>query len=305
MLRRLAYRPVLAAALLALSACSFDSDGVGDDDANPDGPGADGDGDGIADSSDNCPDVANGRQEDEDGDGVGNFCDNCPHVTNPNQTNEADGGGDNAGDACDPDPDTGGNDIVMFEPFDDPARMDDWPATLGGDWQIVDGGLRQNATGQHTTAYFGSEQFGSVLVETSYVASSLGAGPNNEPFEFGLYTAFAVAADPGAGYLCLVTGDAPGNNPGTLRLVTNRGNQTPQIEGEVQLSSDIEANRAYALRAVLDTTEPAQLCQVRSDALTTGASTSAGDNSYEAGLLAVRTVYTTGSFEYVIAFAVP
>ena len=80
--------------------------------------------------------------------------------------------------------------------------------------------LRQNATGQHTSAYFGGEQFGSVLVETRYVASSLGTGPNSEPFEFGVYTAFAVAADPGAGYLCLVTGDAPGNNPGTLRLVT-------------------------------------------------------------------------------------
>jgi hypothetical protein len=304
MVRRLAYRPVLAAVLLALPACSFDGDGV-DDDTPPDAADADGDGDGIRDATDNCPDVANGRQEDEDSDGVGNACDNCPHVMNADQANDGDAGGDNAGDACDPDPDTGGNDIVLFEPFDDPARMDDWPTTLGGDWEITDGALRQNATGQHTSAYFGVDQFGSVLVETSYVASTLGTGPNNEPFEFGVYTAFAVAADPGAGYLCLVTGDAPGNDPGTLRLVTNRGSQTPQIEGEAPLSSDIEANRAYKLRTSLDAVARTQLCSVQSDALDTGASTSAADNSYDAGLLAVRTVYTTGSFEYVVAFAVP
>ena len=57
--------------------------------------------DGIADSVDNCPDVANPQQYDEDGDRVGDACDNCPHIAN---TDQADGDQDNVGDACDPHP---------------------------------------------------------------------------------------------------------------------------------------------------------------------------------------------------------
>lgn len=38
----------------------------------------DGDGDGVADKTDNCPNMANPGQEDGDGDGFGNVCDTCP-----------------------------------------------------------------------------------------------------------------------------------------------------------------------------------------------------------------------------------
>jgi CSLREA domain-containing protein len=43
----------------------------------------DSDFDGVADSSDNCPSVANASQTDGDSDGVGNDCDNCTTVSNP------------------------------------------------------------------------------------------------------------------------------------------------------------------------------------------------------------------------------
>lgn len=69
------------------------------------------DSDGVADTSDNCPLVANADQadmdddgygdlcdEDRDGDGIWNVIDNCPDVANANQAN-ADG--DHMGDVCD------------------------------------------------------------------------------------------------------------------------------------------------------------------------------------------------------------
>jgi hypothetical protein len=101
------------------------SDGHGNDNAhnadansrpNPGGNGNDGqadsDNDGVADPSDNCPDVANPNQADSDADGVGDACtapsdadkdgisdsrDNCPDVANPDQ---ADSDADGVGDAC-------------------------------------------------------------------------------------------------------------------------------------------------------------------------------------------------------------
>jgi len=52
-------------------------------------PPPDSDGDGIADTTDNCPSVANANQLDSDGDGIGDACDVC--VADPN--NDADGDG--------------------------------------------------------------------------------------------------------------------------------------------------------------------------------------------------------------------
>jgi hypothetical protein len=61
-------------------------------------PDTDTDDDGVADSSDNCPKIANADQRDSDHDGVGNACDNCPRTANPNQK---DTDGDGVGDVCD------------------------------------------------------------------------------------------------------------------------------------------------------------------------------------------------------------
>jgi hypothetical protein len=54
---------------------------------------------GILDGSDNCPLVANDKQEDTDGDGVGDACDNCPSTSNSAQT---DSNANFYGDSCDP-----------------------------------------------------------------------------------------------------------------------------------------------------------------------------------------------------------
>jgi len=108
----------------------------------------DADGDGVADGTDNCPNVANPGQEDSDGDGIGDACDtgttdadgdgvadgtdNCPNVANPGQE---DSDGDGLGDACDsPDP-TGGRGVYPANPNDPFFPEDpDLPQLLGGQW---------------------------------------------------------------------------------------------------------------------------------------------------------------------------
>jgi hypothetical protein len=58
----------------------------------------DGDADGIADITDNCPDLWNANQADSDGDSIGNWCDNCPSNCNSQQLDADD---DGLGDVCD------------------------------------------------------------------------------------------------------------------------------------------------------------------------------------------------------------
>jgi hypothetical protein len=148
--------------LLLIAACSYTapndvtpSDGPltdsGEDAPLPtDGPDpeVDSDRDGHLDSEDNCPAISNQTQADEDGDGVGNVCDNCPHVANADQDNSEEVAAgqvaDAVGDACDPEPATGGNTIALFMPFDDATEINTW--TGGGTnaaFSISGGKLRQ------------------------------------------------------------------------------------------------------------------------------------------------------------------
>ncbi len=91
----------------------------------------DDDDDGILDIADNCPGVANLSQADEDGDHVGNVCDMCP-----TSANNTDGDGDGLGDACDPNPATAGDKLVMFEGFTG-STLTGW--TSSGTFSIANG----------------------------------------------------------------------------------------------------------------------------------------------------------------------
>ena len=96
---------------------------------------ADRDGDGVPDDVDNCPDVANPDQANEDGDKFGDVCDPCPVEANDNPS-DPDGDGVADGYGCDPNPNTPGDKIVLFEGFSESALGSGWQlignATLGG-----------------------------------------------------------------------------------------------------------------------------------------------------------------------------
>lgn len=73
------------------------------------------DSDGVADASDNCPDVMNTDQANEDADAYGDLCDPCPPYANA--TANVDTDGDGLGDGCDPRPTIKGDKIAVFEGF--------------------------------------------------------------------------------------------------------------------------------------------------------------------------------------------
>lgn len=97
--------------LTALAACRIHFDALGDDAAAA--------GDDVAIDVDT---VLGGH--DEDGDGIPDSLDVCPHVADSPQT---DGDGDRVGDACDPNPATPTEEIVVFDPF----------VTLSSEWNLL------------------------------------------------------------------------------------------------------------------------------------------------------------------------
>lgn len=123
-----------AACMLLVAACGGGGGGGGGTT-----PPADSDGDGVANTSDNCPTVANANQLDTDSDGQGDACDtdddgdgvadgsdNCPLAANADQL---DSDGDGAGNVCDSDDD---NDTV-------PDGSDNCPLASNPDQTDTDG----------------------------------------------------------------------------------------------------------------------------------------------------------------------
>ncbi len=76
---------------------------------------ADTDNDGVTDDVDNCRTIRNMFQDNEDGDEFGDACDPCPPLGPPNN---ADGDLDGVGIGCDPNPNTSGDSIALFEGFE-------------------------------------------------------------------------------------------------------------------------------------------------------------------------------------------
>jgi hypothetical protein len=103
------------------------------------------DSDGVADTTDNCADIANGDQVNEDGDRFGDACDPCPIEAN---NTPGDPDGDGVADGCDPHPAAAGDRIVAFEGFAHP---------LPAGWQVIGTAMQTGselvltaAAGNHT-----------------------------------------------------------------------------------------------------------------------------------------------------------
>jgi hypothetical protein len=299
------HRWILAAASigLALVGCSFDGTGVGGDDTGADA-GGDRDRDGVRDRDDNCPDDPNPGQHDEDGDGVGDACDNCPTIVNADQANRD---GDGAGDACDPDPNDPGNDILLFEPFNDAARLDAWATFNGGSWSVAGGALRQGSTtGIHTLYYSGSQfSAGVVVADVSIDVFPPPANAGDTNRGLGTLLAFSAGPNLGSGYYCLLY-THPGLPPptGTINLLTLRGAQQYELEGSASLSGNLVAGGRYQVRQELRR-DGAIGCAVDSEDLPAPRSVGGDDTQFGTGLLALRSQYVAIRVEHVIVYGVP
>lgn len=201
-------------ALLAagLAACSFTPGRLPGDGGAPDGDlpdddapdatvvGPDGDGDGVADSTDNCPAIAN-DQRNHDGDPRGDACDRCPHLVS---STDPDLDSDGVGDDCDPRQATAGDSIVMWEGFYDNTGYATWTGT--GSWSVANGVLTQ-AAADNPQAYTLPSGFAVVrtAVTTGVRIVALGtATSSNEP----TVSVYGGVAGSSQGYLCSVS--APG-----------------------------------------------------------------------------------------------
>ncbi|MBV8758256.1 MAG: hypothetical protein JO257_13300 [Deltaproteobacteria bacterium] len=94
------------------------------------------DGDGIPNGKDFCEHQAGGAH-DEDNDGIGDECDPCP-IAKPPASPDRDG--DAVDSPCDPDPDTAGDEILLFNGFND-ALGSAWTPTTPGAWTVQGGEL--------------------------------------------------------------------------------------------------------------------------------------------------------------------
>lgn len=307
-------RGLSLAAAAVLAGCSFDGSGVADDDDTPPDATADtdADDDGVADEDDNCPEVANPGQQDEDGDGVGNACDNCPHVANPDQANDGEAAAsvevDGAGDACDPDPDGPGNDILLFEPFDDPAVLEDWRVFGGGIWSVTGGALQQTSTAGVHTLYFAPRSFADVAIDVSVTLDSIppSSGTNDTNRAFGALLAFASGPGSGSGYLCLAYMNARSQPPsGTLNLFTLRGNQPLVGVAADALDDGLEPDARYDVRHTHQPSNDDVACAIASTALPAPVAIGGEDSTYAGGQLAVRTQYVAARYHHVVVFAHP
>lgn len=103
------------------------------------------DGDGIPNERDDCPLARDPVQHDEDGDGLGDVCDVCPTVADPPQLDRGEVDAlafeDGVGDACDPRPSRGGDQLVALHTF----ATDTTPSWIGAGWTID--GDRVSASG--------------------------------------------------------------------------------------------------------------------------------------------------------------
>lgn len=233
--------PVALAGLLA--GCRFEPVGASPDDGGPPPPDVmvdaavdappdattDRDGDGVRDEDDNCIQMPNPDQADCDGDQFGDacdvvrdgpdedrdtfsdVCDNCPTVPNADQLAVLDD--DEVGDACDPQPEDGGDTIAYFSGFRDDsggAPPEGWLLATGeglvdGQWRVAGERLLHDATEQPSILYLSEEVPADVFIEARFTVNEFMNSGSNPVALLGTlsrYTNGLASGGADAGYLC-------------------------------------------------------------------------------------------------------
>jgi len=289
------------AAALAAGGCTFNGTGPADD-GGPDAPLQDRDGDLIADAVDNCPDRPNPDQHDEDGDLLGDVCDNCPHVANADQANvlESQNGAtpDGVGDACDPFPTAGGNEILVFDGF--AAASGHWQGTRNGVWQVANDVVTQTSLVGPTEYYYrdlSSNQ--PIVIETR--ARILNGNPAG--YGVGPVAQYDSGSAESYGYLCQLfdAADPVMLNASMIHLYGSAGSVlSAQLD-----PTAIQFGQPWQLR--LDTnpsSNPAtarQSCSARGQSLDLTAQSA--DAAITQGKIALRARYASVAYEYVVVYS--
>ena len=281
---------VLAGCSFQPRAASLDAAGDARHDAIHDAPGdatdaaqnGDSDGDGIANSSDNCPTIANPDQHDHDGDGRGDACDLCPHI---NEAVDVDTDGDGIGDACDPRPSTAGDIKKAFFGFYDASETQGW---LGNTtWTVANGVLTGGSTNIGLSYTYASTQYQHAFVQVGVHLNQL-ANPTGSVSPAALlyngdaggtqyYACEAALENQGA-----KTVDATAVYPGT-------SNVTPQTwPGTLAAGSDLMYTDSI--------TGGMHTCTVSQGTLTISAAQSAGPNT---GVVSLAAANANVSYDYL------
>lgn len=288
----------VAAALVGVGACGFNPSTPAPD-AAPQGD--DADLDGIRDADDNCPQAANPDQHDEDRDGPGDVCDNCPHVANPTQANVGETGAgnvaDGAGDACDPLPSLGGNDIVFFESFARPFTG--WGVTGAGLWATADDSLSQTRDSVVTVAYVGVPLSGAIVDTT---ATLIAAGASQPAFGFGPVALFTPSIAHGVGYACDLVDNGQNSDALFNAAIEYLDSTTYAALASDEGTGDSLVGTRVAMRVMAGVDAPTQTCNVTSAAGLDLAAV-ASDTRMTPGRIALRTHNAAVRFDHVVVYS--
>lgn len=164
---------------------------------------------------------------DEDGDCHDNVADNCPGLPG----SQADGDGDGVGDLCDPNPELGGDRILEFESFDDPAAATRWrDASPESPWTLADGIARHASTTDVTALYQRTIPVDAAVVtievELEFTAWAAGT-PQATPATTHLGVLVDGTADLPTGHSCRVDpADGPAGTPSGAHVIVGDGTQS-------------------------------------------------------------------------------